>query len=69
VLVDYLDSDVDGDLVGRRSTTGMAFYLGESLITWCSQKQKTVALYSCEAEFMATTFCSKASTMAEEFDG
>jgi len=25
------------------------------LITWCSQKQKTVALSSCEAEFMAAT--------------
>jgi len=53
MLVGYTDSDVGGDLVGRRSTAGMAFYLGESLITWCSQKQKTVALSSCEAEFMA----------------
>jgi hypothetical protein len=33
----------------------MAFYFNESLITWCSQKQKTVALSSCEAEFMAAT--------------
>lgn len=40
------------DLGGRRSTAGMAFYFNESLITWCSQKQKTVALSSCEAEFM-----------------
>lgn len=31
----------------------MAFYLNESLITWVSQKQKCVALSSCEAEFMA----------------
>lgn len=31
------------------------FYLGESLITWCSTKQETVALSSCEAEFMAIT--------------
>jgi len=30
----------------------MAFFLNGSLITWCSQKQKTVALSSCEAEFM-----------------
>ncbi|CAD6204411.1 unnamed protein product [Miscanthus lutarioriparius] len=26
--------------VERRSTCGMAFYLNENLITWCSQKQK-----------------------------
>ncbi|GJU45967.1 uncharacterized mitochondrial protein-like protein [Tanacetum coccineum] len=31
------------------------FYLGTSPITWCSQKQTTVALSSCEAEFMAAT--------------
>ncbi|GJR50148.1 uncharacterized mitochondrial protein-like protein [Tanacetum coccineum] len=30
-------------------------FLGTSTITWCSQKQTTVALSSCEAEFMAAT--------------
>lgn len=54
-LVGYSDSDLAADLGGRRSTPGMAFYLTESLVTWCSQKQKTVALSSCEAEFMAAT--------------
>jgi hypothetical protein len=54
-IVDYFDSDMGADLGGRRSTTGMTFYFNESLITWCSQKQKTVALSSCEAEFMAAT--------------
>lgn len=39
----------------RKSTGGMAFYLNESLITWVSQKQRCVALSSCEAEFMAAT--------------
>lgn len=33
----------------------MVFYLNESLIAWVSQKQKCVALSSCEAEFMAAT--------------
>lgn len=57
-LVGYSDSDVGADLGGRRSTAGMAFYLNESLITWCSQRHKTVALSSCEAEFMAATLAA-----------
>ena len=51
----YTDSDLVGDLVERRSTGGMTFYLNGNLITWCSQKQKTIALSSCESEFMAAT--------------
>lgn len=31
------------------------FYLNENVITWVSQKQRCVALSSCEAEFMAAT--------------
>ncbi|KAK8926339.1 hypothetical protein KSP39_PZI018277 [Platanthera zijinensis] len=33
----------------------MAFYINDCLVSWNSQKQKTVALSSCEAEFMAAT--------------
>ncbi|GJT66238.1 uncharacterized mitochondrial protein-like protein [Tanacetum coccineum] len=49
----YSDSSHNVDI--ERSTTGHVFYLGTSPITWCSQKQTTVALSSCEAEFMAAT--------------
>jgi hypothetical protein len=38
MLTGYSDSDHGGDVVGRRSTGGMAFYLNDSLISWCSQK-------------------------------
>lgn len=51
----YSDSDLAGNVDDRRSTGGMEFYLDESLITWVSQKQRCVALSSCEAEFMAAT--------------
>ncbi|GKA44214.1 putative RNA-directed DNA polymerase [Tanacetum coccineum] len=54
-LVGFTDSDHGGDPVGGKSTGGMIFYLGRNAITWQSQKQKTVALSSCEAEFMAAT--------------
>jgi len=59
IIIGYSDSDLGGDLVGRRSTGGMAYYLNESLITWSSHKEKTVALSSCEAEFMAATEAAK----------
>lgn len=45
-IIGYSDSGHGGDLVGRRSTAGMAFYLNESLISWCSQKEKIVAISS-----------------------
>nr|GEZ19457.1 zinc finger, CCHC-type [Tanacetum cinerariifolium] len=38
-----------------KGTTGIVFYFGESPITWCTQKQPTVALSSCESKFMAAT--------------
>ena len=55
LLAGFSDSDLAGSVEDRRSTGGMVFYLDESLITWISQKQRCVALSSCEAEFMAAT--------------
>lgn len=55
VLTGFSDSDLGGHLDDRRSTGGMVYYLNESIITWVSQKQRCVALSSCEAEFMAAT--------------
>lgn len=55
LLAGYSDSDLGGDVEDRKNTGGMAFYLDESLITWVSQKQRCVALSSCDAEFMAAT--------------
>ncbi|GJZ47812.1 uncharacterized mitochondrial protein-like protein, partial [Tanacetum coccineum] len=52
-LVGYNSHNVDID--DGRSTSGHIFYPGTSPITWCSQKQTTMALSSCEAEFMAAT--------------
>jgi hypothetical protein len=59
LLMGYNDSDVGGDLVGRRSTRGMSFYVNDSLVTWNSHKENTVALSSCEAEFMVATTAAK----------
>lgn len=55
ILLGFSDSDLAGDVVDRRSTGGMCFYLNHKLISWISQKQRVIALSSCEAEYMAAT--------------
>nr|GEU84829.1 hypothetical protein [Tanacetum cinerariifolium] len=52
-LVGYSDSSHNVDIDDRRNTTGHVVYLGTSPITWCLQKQTTVALSLSEVEFMA----------------
>jgi hypothetical protein len=52
-LIGYSDSDLGGDVDERKSTAGVIFFLGEMVISWSSQKQKTVALSTCEAKYMA----------------
>ncbi|XP_039778310.1 secreted RxLR effector protein 161-like [Panicum virgatum] len=54
-LLGYSDADMAGDIDTRKSTTGVLFYYGSSLVSWQSQKQKVVALSSCEAEYIAAT--------------
>ena len=47
-------SDADwGSSEDRRSTTGYCFKVGSRIVSWKSKKQQTVALSSCEAEYMA----------------
>jgi hypothetical protein len=52
-LLGFTDSDLAGDLVQRKSTTGIVFFLGPNLVTWTSQKQRVVSLSSCEAKYIA----------------
>jgi Reverse transcriptase (RNA-dependent DNA polymerase) len=58
-LIGYSDSDWAGDRDDRRSTTGYTFILSGGSIAWAAQKQRTVALSSTEAEYMALTECLK----------
>ncbi|GJY79922.1 ribonuclease H-like domain, reverse transcriptase, RNA-dependent DNA polymerase [Tanacetum coccineum] len=54
-IIGYSDSSYGINTDQGKGTTMMVFYFGESPITWCTQKQPTVALSSCESEFMAAT--------------
>ena len=58
-LVGYSDADWGNDLDDRRSTTGYLFMAGNSPISWNSRKQQSVALSSCEAEYMAMSESTK----------
>ncbi|KAK8921022.1 hypothetical protein KSP39_PZI020059 [Platanthera zijinensis] len=52
-LKGFTDSDWAGSIDDRKSTGGFIFFVGSSPISWSSRKQRTVALSSTEAEYMA----------------
>ena len=54
-IVGFSDSDWAGSIEDRKSITGYSFRMCDNgpLISWRAQKQQTVALSSCEAEYMA----------------
>ena len=51
----YVDADWGNNKDDRRSFTGFVFCFNGSPVSWESKKQRTVALSSTEAEFMAMT--------------
>ena len=53
-LLGYTDADWVGSVVDRKSTSGCCFTLGSS-ISWTSRKQKSVALSTAEAEYIAVS--------------
>lgn len=59
-LFAYSDADWAGCPDTRCSTTGMAIYYGNTLVSWASQKQHIVSRSSTEAEYRAV-----AATVAE----
>lgn len=54
-LSGFTDVDWAGSSVDKKSTTGYCFGIGFGMTSWCSKKQKSVALSSTEAEYMAAS--------------
>lgn len=66
-LAGFVDSDWGNCLMDRRSYTGYIFLLSGGPISWDSKKQRTVALSSTEAEYMALTEATKEAIYLNEF--
>nr|GEY68220.1 retrovirus-related Pol polyprotein from transposon TNT 1-94 [Tanacetum cinerariifolium] len=56
-LTAYADADHAGCQDTRRSTSGSAQFLGHKLVSWSSKKQKSTAISSTEAEYIALSGC------------
>ena len=67
-LLGYTDSDWAGSVVDRKSTSGCCITLGFALISWMSRKQKSMALSTAEAEFIAASMaCCEAVWLRKLF--
>lgn len=55
VLYAFSDADFAGCLDTRRSTTGYVFQLGQAIISWASQRQKSVSKSTAESEYKAAS--------------
>ncbi|GJY17776.1 retrovirus-related pol polyprotein from transposon TNT 1-94 [Tanacetum coccineum] len=56
-LTAYADADHAGCQDTRRSTSGCMQLLGERLVNWSSKRQKSIAISSTEAEYIALSCC------------
>jgi len=66
-ILGYVDSDWGNCDLDRRSYTGYSFILCGAAISWCSRKQRTVALSSTEAEYMGLTEAAKEAIFLSTF--
>ena len=57
-LFGYTDADWAGNVDDRKSTSGCCFSLGSASISWMSRKQKSVALSTTEAKYIAASMAS-----------
>ncbi|GJY28300.1 hypothetical protein Tco_0404067 [Tanacetum coccineum] len=56
-LTTYADADHAGCQDTRISTSGSAQFVGDKLVSWSSKKQKSIAISTTEAEYIAMSGC------------
>jgi len=66
-LIAHSDSDWAADTKSRHSITGYFLKLAGSLVSWLLRAQKTVALSSTEAEYMAISDCCQQAMWITNF--
>jgi hypothetical protein len=56
-LTAYSDADWANCVDERKSTSGGAFFFGNSLVSWLSKKQGSISLSTTEAEYITVSTC------------
>ena len=57
--IGYADAAYGDDLEDRKSTYGHTLLIGNASVTWASKKQRTIATFITEAEYVAMCQASK----------
>lgn len=63
----FSDADWVGNLTDRSSTTGYVIFLGRTPVSWSSEKQRTIARSSTEAECRAVASAVDETTWVKTF--
>ena len=66
-LVGFVDADWGSNADDRRSYTGFIFRIAGAAVTWEARKQRTVALSSAEAEYIALSDAAKETVYLRSF--
>jgi len=61
------DADFAGDTSDRKSTAGYYFWIGETVFSWSSKKESTVATSTTEAEYIALYLASRQAAWIHQF--
>jgi hypothetical protein len=56
-LTAYSDADWENCVDERKSTSGGAFFLGDSLVAWLSKNKSSISLSTTEAEYIVAATC------------
>ena len=67
ILEGYTDSDMAGDLDGRKSTSGFIYTFAGGAVSWQSRLQRCIALSTTEAEYIAIAEAGKEMLWLKRF--